>query len=324
MLTHVQSLGHRAAEYSIPPLPEQEKIQILGTLKHFLGEITQSAFVPLENEQEVRAALSVASPSLSKIGEQLRDKLATEHSAILISHAWIDHLDLDTRAALLFALSVVMGSPTLTDQVDRKVVWDIRALGDGMQEGHVPTFSEHSYEASLHTDTQYYEAPERFMLLYFNQPAKCGGGVSFCRDVSCIETEMSKTEQGRWALDVLQREELPFRIPMTFTKDGSQDAEEVTFARIFAEKPHIRYRTDTLERGFELHPECETPEIRRALDIFTEELLRPEPMITAFLERDSLLALNNHECLHGRSEFSDQDRHAFRIRIADNPDKIAA
>lgn len=245
MLTHVQSLGYRAAEFSIPPLPEPEKTQILGTLQHFLGEVTQSAFVPQENESELQGALREASPALTRLGERLREKLDTDYSIILVSRTWIDHLDLDTRAALLFTLSMAMGSPTPTDQVNRKVVWDIRALGNKMRAGHVPTFSEHAHEAALHTDTQYYEAPERFMLLYYNQPASCGGGRSFCRDISCVKQELSKTEQGRWALDVLQREKLPFRIPMTFTKDGSQDAEEVTFARILGDRPHILLIGDT-------------------------------------------------------------------------------
>ncbi len=323
MLTHTQNLGYRAAEFSISPLPEAEKNQTLKTLRHYYGEASQSLFVPHDKEDELRLALQEASPTLAKLGEELRERLDQDYSLMLIKRTWINHLELDTRSALLFALSLSMGSPTPTDQVDKKVVWDIRALGDKMEKGHVPTFSEHAYEAELHTDTQYYKSPERFMLLYYNHPAQCGGGLSYCRDITSIKEEMSKTQDGRWALDVLETEELPFRIPMTFTSDGSQNAEEVTFAPILGQRPHIRYRKDTLERGFKLHPEKETPHVKKALNIFTQELFKPEPALSAFVERDSMLALNNHECLHGRSEFSDPERHAFRIRIAAQQDQHA-
>jgi len=324
MLTFTRSLGHRAAEFSMPPLGEQEKRYVLDVLKDAFGEVNQSLFIPQDNPEKLRDALMKASPYLASVGEQLREKLDQEYSVICVSRAWLDQLDIDTRAALLYALATIMGSPTATDQVDRKVVWDIKALGTGMKEGHVPTFSEHAYEADLHTDTQYYQSPERFMLLYFNEAAKCGGGESFCRDISCIEQELSKTDKGQWALDVLRREKVPFRIPMTFTSDGSQEAEEVTIAPILGDTPHVRYRTDTMNRGFELHPEMETKELREAIDIFTEELFRPEPLVSAFLENDTLLALNNHECLHGRTEFSDPERHVFRIRIEETLSSNAA
>lgn len=315
MLTHIQNLGHRAAEYEIPALSQKERDQTLETLKHYYGDIDQSAFVPKDNEADISKSLADAAPTLKELGDLLREKLDNDHSLMLINRTWIDDLDLDQRAALLFSLSMQMGSPTPTDQVDKKVVWDIRTRGNNLPAGHVPTFSEHADEACLHTDTQYYQSPERFMLLYYNQPAQCGGGLSYCRDITCIKDEMSKTNEGRWALDFLENEEMPFRIPMTFTSDGSQTAEEVTFAPILANKPHVRYRKDTLERGFKLHPEKDTADVRKALDIFTKELFKPEHTITALVQRDQLLALNNHECLHGRSEFSDPERHAFRIRI---------
>lgn len=315
MLSFIENLGYRSAAFAISGVPEQEQFQILSTLRHFYGDISQSALVPPAHEKALQSALAQASPTLTHIGEQLRDKLNTDYSAILISRIGIDHLDLDTRAALLFALSLSMGSPTPTDKVDRKVVWDIRALGCTMRAGHVPTFSEHPQEAVLHTDTQYYQTPERFMLLYCNQSAQCGGGFSTFRDIGCVKQALDKTEQGRWALEMLEHESLPFRVPMSFTKDAGQNTQEITYAPIFSDRPHVRYRRDTLEQGFKLKPELETPHVRQALDIFAAELERADMSISTMLQPDDLLVLNNHECLHGRTAFSDLNRHAFRIRI---------
>lgn len=317
MLTHTQDLGYRAAQYSIAPLSKKERDNTLAVLAHHYGSTAQSAFIPKANENDIRIDLADASPTLHTLGEDLRNKLDRHHSLIMISRAWIDDLDTDQRAGLLFSLSMQMGSPTPTDQVDKKVVWDIRALGDKMKSGHVPTFSEHADEACLHTDTQYYPAPERFMLLYYNQPAACGGGLSYCRDISCIKDELAKTSEGRWALNILETTDLPFRIPTTFTSDKAQDTCEVTFAPVLAQTPYVRYRKDTLERGFALHPDLKTPDVEKALSLFTQELDRADRNVSAFVEKDQLLAINNHECLHGRSEFKDIERHAFRIRIQD-------
>ncbi|WP_417782613.1 TauD/TfdA family dioxygenase [Terasakiella pusilla] len=317
MLTHTQDLGYRAAQYAITPLSKKERDNTLAALKHHYGSTAQSAFIPKNNEEAIRIDLAQAAPSLKRLGEDLREKLDRDHSLIMLSRTWIDDLDTDQRAALLFSLALQMGSPTPTDQVDKKVVWDIRALGDKMKSGHVPTFSEHADEACLHTDTQYYPAPERFMLLYYNHPAACGGGLSYCRDISCIKDEMAKTADGRWALNILETTDLPFRIPTTFTSDKAQDTCEVTFAPILSQTPHVRYRKDTLERGFALHPEYKTADVEKALSLFTQELNRADKNVSAFVQRDQLLAINNHECLHGRSEFKDIQRHAFRIRIQD-------
>jgi len=37
------------------------------------------------------------------------------------------------------------------------------------------------------------------------------------------------------------------------------------------------------------------------------------------LEPDTLVLINNHEALHGRTAFTDLARHAVRIRIAEGP-----
>lgn len=330
MLTHLQDLGFRAGEFSARPIPEPEIGRVLSVLKAFYGpEADPSALVPPGQEEklreaELRAAIADAAPSLAALGTALRDALEADHSGVLVRRAGLGGLDLDTRRFVLYALSLCMGSPTATDKIDRKVVWDIKLRPEKVRDGSASTFSEHAYEADFHTDTQYFPNPERYMLLYVAVPAACGGGRSTLRDVRCVKDALARSEDGRWALDLLSRQELPFRIPATFTTTGRCDSVEVTFARIFGDRPSVRFRTDTLEMGLEAFPDYDTPDVRRALDILQAELEVEDRRLETFLEADALLAVNNHEVLHGRGAFEDPDRHVLRIRIDDGAPQDAA
>lgn len=318
MLTHLNDLGIRIGEFAMPALSARETDSALTVLASFYGSDSDPALlVPHSDEAGVRAALERAAPSLTASARALRQTLESNYSAIVVRRMQLDHLALAQRCFILFGLSLFMGTPTPTDRIRQRIVWDVKASAARMKAGDASTFSEHAYEAQLHTDTQYYTSPERYVLLYFVRPASCGGGVSSLRDVNCIRRQMAHNARGRWALDFLSRQELPFRIPATFTGTGQRDAVEVTFARIFGTTPAIRFRIDTLEAGLALHPEYATPQVREALAILLTELARPELLYKELLGADSVLMVNNHEVLHGRSEFSDMERHALRIRIAD-------
>jgi hypothetical protein len=124
-------------------------------------------------------------------------------------------------------------------------------------------------------------------------------------------------------MDYLTGRKLPFRVPAVFTREGKGNSVEVTFAPIFGARPAIRYRLDTLNKGLELYPELDTPDLRRALRIVDNAANNPERMVTLAMPSDSLQLLNNHEALHGRSPFSDFDRHVLRIRIAETATRAA-
>ena len=325
MLKHVQDLGFRAGEFTVAPLSDAEAGRILDVLAARHGAETDAApLVPDGREADLRGELTEAAPGLSALAEAIRDRLETSHSGVLIRRAHLGHRDLDTRRRLLYALAVCMGTPTATDRIDRKVVWDIKVRPEMVRTGSASTFSEHADEADFHTDTQYFPTPERYMLLYFARAAACGGGRSSLRDVRCVREALAASEEGRWALDLLSRRALPFRIPATFTSTGSRDAVEVTFATVFGERPSIRFRTDTLRRGLHACPEHDTPDVRRALAILQAELDNPARRLETFMESDSLLAINNHEALHGRGAFADPERHALRIRIDDGAPQDSA
>lgn len=314
MLTHIRDLGFRIGTFAAPRLSPADTNAVASLLADRHGP-DSTTIVPSVDEADVRAAVRVASPALADLGDAIREALETSHSGVLIPQAGLDHLDINQRRHGLYGLALCIGQPTATDRVDRRVVWDILARDETLRQGHVPTYSEHAAEAELHTDTQYFAEPERYLMLYFVRPAACGGGASMLRDGACVRARMERTTEGRWAADYLSRHDLPFRIPTTFTRTQDPDAVEVTFAPVFGSRPGIRYRLDTLRRGLAACPDRDTPDLRRALEIFETELLNTDLRVDGRCDADDLLIINNHDVLHGRSAFTDRQRHALRIRM---------
>lgn len=317
-LTHLSDIRPRIGTFAVAPLANEQIDAALGVLKDQYGpDLSADRLVPPGDADALRAGLARHAAQLIELVDEMRDKLEGDYSALVVPSMGLAHLPLPMRSALLFALSVGLGVPTATDRVNRRVVWDVKVRQDKVENNSVSTFSEHPYEAELHTDTQYFERPERYMLLYVVVPAECGGGISSMRALQCLREELSSTPEGRWAMDYLTDRDLPFRIPAVFTRDGRGESVEVTFAPIFGQRPAIRYRLDTLNKGLELYPELDVKDLRRALKVVNDAACNQERLVTMAMPADSLQLLNNHEALHGRSPFTDNNRHVLRIRIAE-------
>lgn len=322
-LTHLRDLGPRVGEFAVAPLAGDQVAAVLEVLAgHYGSDLDPARLVPPVREAELRADLAARAPQLADLAAALHEALEGAYRAVIVPRLGLEPLPLADRSALLFALSVSLGRPTATDRLDRRVVWDVKVRPGKLENGSVSTFSEHPYEADLHTDTQYFAEPERYVLLYCLAPAACGGGISSMRDVQCVRQALNRTADGRWALHYLTGRDLPFRVPAVFTETGSASRTEVTFAPVFGIWPAIRFRSDTLRRGLDLHPEFETPELQRALGILDAELANHDRLVSVRMSADSLQVLNNHESLHGRSPFTDYNRHVLRIRVAGQPDVL--
>lgn len=315
-LTHLGDIRPRIGTFAVAPLTSDQIDAALGVLKDQYGpNLSSDHLVPLNDADALRARLVRDASQLIELADEMRHALEGEYSALVIPSMGLAHLPLPMRSALLFALSIGLGTPTATDKVDRRVVWDVKVREEKVANNSASTFSEHAYEAQLHTDTQYFDRPERYMMLYVVAPAECGGGISSMRALQCLLEELSATAEGRWAMDYLTDRDLPFRIPSVFTRDGQAGSTEVTFAPIFTKRPAIRYRLDTLQKGLEAYPELDVEDLRRALDIVNSAACNEERLVKMAMPADSLQLLNNHEALHGRTSFTDYNRHVLRIRI---------
>jgi alpha-ketoglutarate-dependent taurine dioxygenase len=318
MLAHRSDYGYRVGEFAVSAIPERETAAIQAIVTRYFGaEPGSEKLVPHPRQDQIRAEIKVVAPAVAALARAITSRLEDDYSGLILPATGLAGLAFSDRCATLYGLTLCMGRPTATDKVRRRVIWDVRARV-GLKPGHVATFSEHSQEADLHTDGQYDAIPERYLMLYVEKAASCGGGVSQLRDIRCVIRELEKTAEGRWALDYLSGNDFPFRAPIAFSTNASKDDLDVTFAPILGRRPMVRYRTDTLESGLAAFPEYDTPDARRAIAIFRAELANEALRLDAHMADDTIVVINNQEIIHGRGEFKDQHRHLMRIRMSDD------
>ncbi len=256
-----------------------------------------------------RLSLEEIAPHLCDFAQAVKIRLLCGTMAVEVDHIGLAELPLRAKRQVLFALANLIGEPTGTDPHKRLVLWDVKPRP--VPPGHFATFSEHDGEAQFHTDTQYYPNPERFFFLYTVHAARCGGGTSYFADATDVIRRMTRTASGRRAFAALSNIPVPFRIPSAFAHG---DEPEFTWAPIIAAVPLIRFREDTLLKCETCFPDVPWPEIKTALACFNEAAAYAATP-RAVLPDDSIVFVNNHEALHARTEFRDQDRHLIRVRL---------
>ncbi|MEQ6201517.1 TauD/TfdA family dioxygenase [Sulfitobacter sp. HNIBRBA2951] len=148
--------------------------------------------------------------------------------------------------ALTLDLARDIGTPMAHDKRGA-LLWDIRAQSGGTTEGR--TFSEHSDEAALHTDSQYRNTPEDAFCLYCIKPAACGGGRSFVLTLGDLLLDLAQAGVGDDMIAALQNHDFPFAVPHVFETEN----DKFTFGPVVGADNTIRYRKDALEKGMQAH-----------------------------------------------------------------------
>jgi alpha-ketoglutarate-dependent taurine dioxygenase len=284
------------------------------TLAEYYGaEVAGSQLSPPRDPAELRTRLRESAPRLAELTDHIRTQFDDGACGIFISKLGLAHLEVDQRRKAVFALAVMLGDVTETEPVDHRVVWDVRPQEAELRKFSM--FSESDTEAAYHTDSTIVPIPERYFLLYAVQQAECGGGLSTLRDGRAVKEELEQTPDGRVALRVLTDTALPVRIPKAFRKKYGVTAKDgYSYVPVFAEKPMWRWRKDKIEQGLVAHPECATPDVRKALDTVAD-LLANRPGVRKPLPTDGIVIIDNHVAFHGRTAFTDLKRHLLRIRF---------
>lgn len=259
--------------------------------------------------ESYRQRLSEVAPGLCEFARVIKIRLLCGAMAVEVDHIGLKELPLQTKRHVLYALANLIGEPTATDPRRRRVLWDVKPRS--LPPGHFATFSEHDGEAQFHTDTQYYPNPERFFFLYVVQAARCGGGKSYFADATKIISRMTRTASGCRAFTTLSTVRVPFRIPSAFACGNEP---EYTWAPIITAVPLIRYRKDTLLDCEHCFPDVPWRDIKTALMWFNEAAAYATTP-HGVLPDDSIVFVNNHQALHARTEFRDQNRHLIRVRM---------
>jgi hypothetical protein len=280
---------------------------------HYGEDVAGDALSPPPDPAALRARLREIAPRLAALTDRIQRAFDVDRAcAVLIPEVGLGERSVDDKRKGIFALATLLGDPTANIPFDH-VLWDVHNQGDEST-GHT-SFSENDRKAGYHTDNGALPVPEHFFLLYAVQAAGCGGGVSLLRDGRVVKKHLEETKEGRAAVRVLTRTSLPRRIPPAFHKFADVSPDGYLYASVFADEPLWRWRKNGIRKGLAAHPECETPEVRQALDMVMELLEEGPDEIRLVIPTDGLLVINNHIALHGRTAFTDPARHLLRLRF---------
>jgi Taurine catabolism dioxygenase TauD, TfdA family len=291
-----------------------ERDRILAALiDHYGGDVDGDRLAPPRDPAALRARLREVAPRLAALTDRIRRAFDHDQAAaVLIPELGLGEADLDGKRKGAFALAVLLGDPTANIPFNH-VIWDVRDRGDE-KSGHT-SFSENDLKAGYHTDNWSTPIPERFFFLYAVHAAACGGGLSLLRDGRVIKKQLEETPEGRAAVQVLTETNLPRRIPEAFKQSGNLGDDGYLYGPLLAETPMWRWREKGIRRGIAAHPEYRTPEVQQALDAVLDKIVNGPDEIRLVIPTDGILIINNHIALHGRTAFSDPERHLLRVRL---------
>lgn len=319
MLFYKKDLAVGIGQFTLSNLWNKIGLKIIKTIDEFYDNPVAKGFYPHFNEIAFRQAVLSVSSELNDLHKNIEQLMSDRYCAIFLERTHLQAFSEIDRNKLIYALSLSLGYPTPTDPRRGKLLWDVKP--QNLPVGYFATYSEHSYRADLHTDTQYYWRPEKYFLLYVVRAARCGGGKSLICNGREMKNLLLATERGREAYEILSTYKFPFRIPTTFTQTGTAETIKTTLAPIFSEEPEplIRFRHDTLEKGFQADPKFDVPEARNAIKVFLDILENQANVLEYYMPDDTLVICNNHTALHGRTSFQDRERHLIRVRMSSQP-----
>ena len=287
--------------------------RVNAVIDEFYEPPTPVGLYPHFNELALRGTMLAAVPELAVVRKRATELFAAGYGAIVIDDLHLLGRAPAQRNRLLYALFLALGFPTPSTQRQSTLLWDVKARS--VPGDRPATYSEHSAEADLHTDSQGYPVPEETFALYVVHAARCGGGAStfLCAEPLC-ET-LAATAQGREALEVLGSHKFPFSLqPGESVGPGA-----LTFAPILGDAPRIRFRRDVIEHGFQVQPEAAPAEARAAFAFLLHILAHAAPVSTYAMADGAIVLCNNHTLLHGRTAFTDPERHLLRARMSSRP-----
>jgi alpha-ketoglutarate-dependent taurine dioxygenase len=284
--------------------------------EHYGADVLGADLMPPSDPTALRDRLRAAAPQLAAVTDEMRALFDAGACGVMIPRLGLAHLSTDQRRKSVFALAVLIGNVTETEPDNHRVLWDVKTAEEGARQ--FSHFSKAPDEAQYHTDSTIVPIPERYFLLYAVTQAECGGGLSMLRDGREVMAALEQTEEGRCAVRTLRETPLPIRIPKAFRrKYGATASDGYSYVPVFAEKPMWRWRKDKIEQGLEKHPDSATPEVREALDTVAAQLADTTNELRQALPTDGIVVIDNHVAFHGRTAFTDRNRHLLRIRFHD-------
>ena len=263
----------------------------------------------IRNEKMINKIERKSLPTLEVLAEEVKSHLDSV-GYVVIKDFDVNTEDIAASGAKMLKLSSLIGTP-ISHNTSDSIIWDIKS--NPGSKSNIKTYSEHSHEAELHTDSQYSFYPEDYFGLLTLKAADCGGGESFLLSLKDILKELQSLTNGSKIEKVLRETNFPFIVPNVFKKSKSEEY-EFNFGPVLRDN-EIRFRVDTCEKAISIRPDLCTEEQKSAFSVLKELILNSPSTKNFFLEANDLIYINNKTMLHGRNEFSDHKRHLLRIRM---------
>jgi hypothetical protein len=285
---------------------------------HF-NDFNDNGFYPHPDEVAMREQLMEV-PTLRQLAQELRGLNA---NGIVLRNLGLAGLPEERRNAALYAITLMLGFPTSTDQRTGRVAWNVKARPPSATDARFVTFSERIGSADMHTDSSFYPMPEEQFILYVVRAAQCDGGHSLLVDSDSIYDVLQSTEEGRAAYALLSTTPVPFRVPSVYA--ASDDGVEYFVAPVFGppqrdgDRFTLRWRYDAIKKGLAACPAMSTPALLDALEVMHRVAEEDAARFREQLPTDTLMLADNHRTLHGRTTYTDEQRHLIRIRMSDVP-----
>lgn len=293
--------------------------RIFDLLSHRFDGFNDNGFYAHPEEHAIRMEL-MEIPSLRAFATQLRDTAA---KGTVLYNLGLAGLSEERRNAALYAITLMLGYPTSTDQRTGRVAWDVKARPLAGENAGFVTFSERTGSADMHTDSSFYPMPEEQFILYVVTAARCGGGNTLLIDAEDVYSALQASAQGRAAYTLLQQTLVPFRVPSIYA--AGEEKIEYESALVFGpatrqgERFTLRWRYDAIMKGLAACPHMSSPALLEALALMHQVAEKDALRFDEQLPDDTLMLADNHHILHGRTYYADERRHLIRIRMSDVP-----
>ena len=236
-----------------------------------------------------------------------------EEGAVVLHATGVDEMEDEMAQLTSISIGSIFGHPTKTDKRKAQIAWPVMFDPDTTV---ARTFSQTLGEAAFHTDTQYFEHPEKYFGLFCIHADVPGKGTNLLLD-GVAALDRFRLEHDEAVAAELQRP-YPFRVPSVFTEGGTDRDIEVTWAPIFeAVRGTVRYRKDTIERALTVAGVKISDGQAGALELFDSHV-ETMPAASYHLQPGDALLVNNHRMLHARTAFDDELRKLYRVRMSND------
>ena len=247
--------------------------------------------------------------SYDKLSSIIRTELL-DSGYVVVADFNVDPDDIEDCHRKYLEIASKVGVPVSHDG-NNSIIWDIKP--NPSSKSLVKTYSEHSHEAEMHTDSQYSTYPEDFFGLLTLKPANCGGGESYLLSLTDVLSSLRELKEANEVEWTLRNTDFPFIVPNVFMKNLNNKY-EFNFGPLIKDN-EIRFRVDTFEKAVKARPDLCTDQQLIAFEALKNVIVNNQKTIKFYLQPKDLIFINNKTMLHGRSEFKDKNRHLLRIRL---------